>query len=124
MIEKGFEPANGGVGETLAGAGHEILADARRALGDRLQSDAEAVHAYRKTMKRWRALLRLLTPFVGEDGQHLYRQAREFAPARDLQGALDALGDLAAADDGLPPRAPLAAMQRRLEEARQDAESN
>ena len=128
MIEKGFGPANGEVGDTLAGVGHEILADARRALGDRLQSDAEAVHTYRKTMKRWRALLRLLTPFVGEDGQHLYRQARdfahEFAPARDLQGVLDALADLAAADDGLPPRAPLAAMQRRLEDARQDAESH
>jgi CHAD domain-containing protein len=128
MIEKGFGPANGGVGDALAGVGHEILADARRALGDRLQSDAEAVHAYRKTMKRWRALLRLLTPFVGDDSRHLYRQARdfahEFAGARDLQGALDALADLAASGDGLTPTAPLAAMQRRLEEARREAESN
>ena len=128
MIEKGFGPANGGVGDALAGAGHEILADARRALGDRQQSDAEAVHAYRKTMKRWRALLRLLTPFVGEDGRHLHRQARdfahEFAPARDLQGALDALADLAAADEGRRPTAPLAAIQRRLEAAKHAAEAS
>jgi CHAD domain-containing protein len=127
MIEKSLGPANGGVGDALAGAGHEILADARRALEDRHQSDAEAVHAYRKTMKRWRALLRLLAPFVGEDGRHLRRQARdfaqEFAGARDLQGALDALADLAAAD-ALPGTAPLAAMQRRLDEAKRAAESS
>jgi CHAD domain-containing protein len=127
MIEKGFGPANAGVGDALAGVGHEILADARRALEDRQQSDAEAVHAYRKTMKRWRALLRLLAPFVGEDGRHLRRQARdfahEFAGARDLQGALDALADLAASDE-LPPTAPLAAIQRALEQARRAAESS
>jgi CHAD domain-containing protein len=127
MIEKDLGPANAAVGDALAGVGHEILADARRALEDRLQSDAEAVHAYRKTMKRWRALLRLLAPFVGEDGRHLRRQARdfaqEFAGARDLQGALDALADLVAADE-LPPTAPVAAIQRRLEEARRAAESS
>jgi CHAD domain-containing protein len=127
MIEKSLAPANGGVGDALAGVGHEILADARRALEDRRQSDAEAVHAYRKTMKRWRALLRLLAPFVGEDGRHLRRQARdsahEFAGARDLQGALDALADLAAADE-LPRTAPLATMRRHLEEAKRAAETS
>jgi CHAD domain-containing protein len=127
MIEKSLGAANAAVGDALAGVGHEILADARRALEDRLQPDAEAVHAYRKTMKRWRALLRLLTPFVGEDGRLLRRQARdfahEFAGARDLQGALDALADLASVD-GLPPTAPVAAIRRCLEEAKRAAESS
>ncbi|HXW29036.1 MAG TPA: CHAD domain-containing protein [Xanthobacteraceae bacterium] len=127
MIEKDLGAADAAVGDALAGVGHEILADARHALEDRRQSDAEAVHTYRKTMKRWRALLRLLTPFVGEDGQHLRRQARdfahEFAGARDLQGALDALTDLAAAD-GLPLTTPVAAIRRRLEEAKRAAESS
>jgi CHAD domain-containing protein len=128
MIEKGFGPANAGVGDALAGAGHHILADARSALKDRQQSDAQVVHAYRKTMKRWRALLRLLRPFLGEDGRHLDRQARdfahEFAGARDLQGALDALADLTASDDARPATAPWAAMQRRLEQAREAAEAS
>lgn len=127
MDESSFGPANRGVGDALAGAGHLILADARGALESREQTDAQVVHAYRKTMKRWRALLRLLAPFLGEDGRHLARQARdvahELAGARDLQAALDALADLTASDHSLPSASSLKAIQCRLEDARQRAES-
>ena len=127
MTERGFGPAPGGVGDALAGAGHHILADARSALENPAQSDAQTVHAYRKTMKRWRALLRLLEPFLGEDGRHLARQARDFAHelagARDLQGALDALADLAASEGALLSTESLVAMRHPLEDAKEAAES-
>ena len=126
-MEKSFGSENEAISDALTGAGHDILADARHALTNREQSDAQAVHAYRKTMKRWRALLRLLKPFLGEEGRSLDRQARdfahEFAGARDLQGALDALADLGAPDQGVP-RVSLTAMQSRLVEARQAAEAS
>src|SRR5713226_3903933 len=86
-----------GVGEALGGAARDILHEARDALDDRARPDAAAVHEYRKDMKRWRALLRLITPFLGLEGDGLQREARdlarELAPARDAQAALDALAD-------------------------------
>jgi len=94
------------VGGGLAGAARDILHEARGALEDRARPDAAAVHEYRKDMKRWRAMLRLLAPFLGPEGDGLQREARdlarELAPARDAQAALDALADLAKAEPGLP----------------------
>jgi CHAD domain-containing protein len=49
-------------------------------------------------MKRWRAILRLLEPFLGESGAALRNEARDLARslagARDVRAALDALDDL------------------------------
>ena len=59
------------VGEPLRSFARDILAEARSAIDDRAKSDAEAVHDFRRAMKRWRALLRLLRPFLGEDGRRL-----------------------------------------------------
>ena len=110
-----------GVGEALGGAARGILQEARDALDDRARPDAAAVHEYRKDMKRWRALLRLITPFLGPEGDGLQRQARdlarELAPARDAQAALDALADLGKAEPGLPA-AMTGALRRRIEKMR------
>src|SRR6266571_3575937 len=114
-----------GVAEALGGAARGILQEARDALDDRARSDAVAVHEYRKDMKRWRALLRLLAPVLGAEADALRREAgdlaRELAPARDVQAALDALADLAKADSALPDAA-MARLAARVEAMKMDAE--
>jgi len=86
------------VGEALRAVARDILAEARTILDDQSTPDSTAVHDFRKRMKRWRALLRLLEPFLGEEARHLRAQARDFARgvagARDAQAAIEALGDL------------------------------
>ncbi|MBI5910940.1 MAG: CHAD domain-containing protein, partial [Betaproteobacteria bacterium] len=61
----GTADGDGSFGDGLAAAARLIIADARRALGDPELSEAEAVHELRKTLKRWRALLRLLERPLG-----------------------------------------------------------
>jgi CHAD domain-containing protein len=103
------------VGEALCAVARDILGEARAALDDPARSDAVAVHDYRKAMKRWRALLRLLEPYLGDDGYRLRIEARELARglagARDVQAVLDALSDAEKAD-GLSPTS-LATMRAR-----------
>ena len=86
------------VGEALREVALAILADARTAIESPENSDAVAVHEFRREMKHWRALLRLLDPFLGEESEGLQTAARDIARdlggARDLQSALDALDDL------------------------------
>src|SRR5512145_1749416 len=86
------------VGEGLRAVARDVLAEARTAISDPAKSDAEAVHDFRRAMKRWRALLRLLEPFVGEAARRLRDQGRDLSRAlagpRDAQSALDALADL------------------------------
>jgi CHAD domain-containing protein len=92
------------VGEALRGIAHDILSDARNAIENPEYSHAVSVHEFRREMKRWRAYLRLLGPFLGEEGESLQEAARDLARelggARDPQSALDALSDLAG--HGLP----------------------
>src|SRR5260370_42109952 len=87
------------VGEALRGVARDILAEARTAIEDSTKSDADAVHDFRRAMKRWRALLRLVEPFLGEEARRLRDQARglahALAGARNAQSALDALAALA-----------------------------
>jgi len=86
------------VGETLRATVRACLVEGRTAIDEANKSDAEAVHDFRRAMKRWRALLRLLEPFVGPQAKDLRDQARDLARelsgARDGQSALDALDDL------------------------------
>jgi CHAD domain-containing protein len=86
------------VGEALRAIAHDVLSDARRAIESPDNSDAVAVHQFRREMKRWRALLRLLDPFLGEESEGLQTAARDLARslggARDPQSALEALDDL------------------------------
>jgi CHAD domain-containing protein len=103
----------------------DILAEALTPLSDPGATDAQIVHDFRKAMKRWRAILRLLEPFLGEGGVALRNEARDFARAlagaRDVRAALDALADLG--EDGpLSPRSH-ATMRTRLEEIGSSAEA-
>ena len=96
------EGGDSGFGDGLAAAARSIIADGRRALNDPELSAPEAVHEVRKTLKRWRALLRLLARPLGEQADQMRTEARELmrgiAGARDAQSALDALSDLRKAD--------------------------
>ena len=114
------------VGEALRAVAKDILAVARATTEDPARSDAEAVHDFRREMKRWRALLRLLAPYLGADGERLRREARDLARAlggaRDAQSALDALDDLAG--HGLNWSAQsLKRVRGRVEEIKQAAET-
>ena len=77
-------------------AGH-ILLGARSALLDPERSSQDAVHDFRRAMKEWRALMRLLEPFIADAPRwrHDARDhARSLSHARDSQAALNAFDDL------------------------------
>jgi len=110
--------------EALRAMARAILAEARAALEDPKRSGAEAVHDFRRQMKRWRALLRLLGPFLGADGKRLRHDARDLARAlrgaRDAQSALDALADIEGQDLS---RRSLAPIRGRIDGLRQAVET-
>jgi CHAD domain-containing protein len=114
------------VGEALRAVARDILAEARTAIADPEKSDAEAVHDFRRAMKRWRALLRLFEPFVGDEARRLRDEARDLARAltgaRNAQSALDALDDLEKHGLTLSPRS-IKALRQRIEEIRRAAET-
>ena len=87
-----------GAAEGLRSASGEVLGEARRQIDDPDLNDATAVHEFRKGMKRWRALLRLFEPLMGEEAAVLRVEARdlarELAGSRDARSALDGLADL------------------------------
>jgi CHAD domain-containing protein len=104
----------------------DVLGQTLQALDDPALSDARVVHDFRKGMKRWRAMLRLLEPFLGDGVSALHDEARDIARAlagaRDVRAALDALADLAD-DPTLSPRSRMA-IRRRLEHLGASAETN
>jgi len=114
------------VGEALRAVARDILAEARTAIDDPAKSDAERVHDFRRAMKSWRALLRLLEPFVGEAAKRLRDEARDLAGAlagpRDAQSALDALEDVEKHGLALSARS-IAGLRARIEEIRKAAET-
>jgi CHAD domain-containing protein len=114
------------VGEALRGVARDVLAEARTAITDPAKPDAEAVHDFRRAMKRWRAMLRLLEPFVGYEARTLRDEARDLARAltgaRNAQSALDALADLAKHELALSPRS-IAGLKHRIEAVRTAAET-
>ena len=77
---------------------NDILDHARNALIDPERSNQKAVHDFRRATKQWRALMRLLEPFIA-DAVQLRHEARDHARAlsraRDGQSALNAFDDLA-----------------------------
>src|ERR1700757_2582567 len=87
MSDKPAIRPNGAVGDALKAVARDILAEAFAALDDPEKSDAVAVHDYRKAMKRWRALLRLIIPFLGDEGERLRVEAR--GPPRGPAGRRD-----------------------------------
>jgi CHAD domain-containing protein len=114
------------LGEALKAIARDTLSQARRALEDQQKPDAVAVHDYRKAMKRWRSLLWLLQPFLGDGCRRLRIEARDFARelsgARDGQSAMEALEDLVEAGTELSPRT-IASIRGRLDEIRLSAEA-
>src|SRR6202161_144880 len=77
-------------------AGHILLA-ARSALLDPERSNQDAVHDFRRAMKEWRALMRLLAPFIPDASRwrHDARDhARSLSHARDSAAALNAFDDI------------------------------
>ena len=114
------------VGGALRAIARDILSEARAVLDDQGKPDATAVHDYRRAMKRWRALLRLLEPFLGEDGRRLRTEARdsarELSGARDAQSATEALEDIVAKDTTLSGRT-VASIRGRLDAVRLSAEA-
>jgi CHAD domain-containing protein len=100
-----FKPVSGAA-ESLRGASEAILAGARRQVEGPEADQATAVHEFRKAMKRWRAMLRLYEPLLGEEATRLRLEARDLARAlaqsRDARAAIEALGDLG--EDGLSAR--------------------
>jgi CHAD domain-containing protein len=114
-----------GFGDGLAAAARSIIADARGALADPELSDAETVHEVRKALKRWRALMRLLSRPLGEQAEQMRIEARDLmralSGARDAQSTLDALADLRKAD--LPfSETSIETIRKRLAEVKASAE--
>ena len=114
------------VGEALRAIARDILSEARAALDNQEKPTAAVVHDYRKAMKRWRALLRLLQPFLGDCCRRLRIEARdaarELSGARDAQSAIEALEDLVEAEAPLSQRT-IASVRSRLDEIRLGAEA-
>lgn len=127
MGRKPARQGSGTAGEPLRRIALGILADARSAIDDRERSDAMTVHEFRKSMKRWRALLRLLEPFLGSSGKRLRLQARDLA--RELTGPRDAQAALNALDDTLKhdasfSKVTLQTVRSRIEQIRKEAENS
>src|SRR5437763_5663024 len=126
MADKSALRPDAAVGEALKAVARDMLSEARTALAAHDKPDAVAVHDYRKAMKRWRSLLRLLQPRLGEGCRRLRIEARDFARelsgARDAQAAVEALDDLVEAEAELSPRT-IASIRGRLDESRLSAEA-
>jgi CHAD domain-containing protein len=85
------------IGPAVRTVAARILGKAAAAVNDAERSNQEAVHDFRRAMKEWRALMRLLAPFVPEAEQcriEARDHARALAHARDGSAALHAFDDL------------------------------
>ena len=126
MSKKPAMRGGGTAGEPLRTVARGILAEARTILEDRARAETVAVHDFRKAMKRWRALLRLLEPYLGESGRRLRLAARDLARElsrpRDAQSALNAIDDTLKHDKSFSP-ATLRTIRARIDDARKKAES-
>ncbi len=113
--------------EIAAGA----VAQAQAILSDPDRDPTTKVHDIRRALKRWRALLRMMAPHLGESGQALRFQARDLARsltvARDAQSAIDAFNDATEASLELPialPARSCVTIQKRLDALRVENERN
>ena len=114
------------LGEAVRGFARDVLQEGESALTRTDGGDAAVVHDFRKAMKRWRALLRLLEPLLGAEARELRvvarDLARDLAAARDGQSALDGLTDLRKTEHPLSERT-WGSIRARLDQARQAAET-
>ena len=120
MADKPALEPKAAIGPALRAAAGHILAQARAAIADPQRSSQDAVHQFRRAMKQWRALMRLLLPFVA-DAERLRIEARDHArslgSARDGQAALNALDHLGEKGAVLSARST-ASVRERLEALR------
>lgn len=117
------------VGEALRAIAAETLTRARAVLDDPAREPTATVHEIRRVMKRWRALLRMLTPILGDNNVMLRHAARDLArklsPARDAQASIDAFRDAVEPELERPillSARSIATVQARLEALRADDE--
>jgi CHAD domain-containing protein len=85
------------IGPAVRAIATHILANARAAIADPERSNQEAVHHFRRDMKEWRALMRLMEPFIpdAQRWRHDARgHARSLGHARDGAAALNAFDTL------------------------------
>ena len=96
----GDKPAlqpNAAIGPAVRGIAGHILAQARSAIVDPERSNQDAVHDFRRAMKEWRALMRLLAPFIPDASRWRHEardHARSLSHARDSAAALNAFDGL------------------------------
>jgi CHAD domain-containing protein len=111
---------------TLVSLLRDIVASGRKPIETPDISDAVAVHDLRKAFKRWRAILRLITPTVGEEAELMRVEtrdlAREMAAARDSRAAQEAFADLGNGPANLSARSR-DAIAARLADIRASAEA-
>jgi CHAD domain-containing protein len=97
MGEKPAIQPKAAIGPAVRAIGASILAAARATMTDPERTDADAVHDFRRAMKQWRSLMRLLESFIPNAAQlrqEARDHARSLARARDSQSALNAFDDL------------------------------
>jgi len=85
------------IGPAVRAIAMHTLAGARAVMTDPELSSQDAVHEFRRAMKEWRALMRLLAPFIPEAERWRVEardHARSLAQARDGQAALNAFNDI------------------------------
>ncbi len=118
------------VGDALRAIAGHLLSEAHDILEDEGREPAVAVHDIRKEMKRWRAMLRLLSPFLDDHNKRLREDARtlsrKLTSARDAQSAIDAFHDAIDGTLHLPPTltpGSLITIHQRLEEWKSKNES-
>ena len=99
-VDMGDRPAlqpKAAIGPALRAIAARILAKTRTVMTDPELLSQDAVHTFRRAMKEWRALMRLLAPFIADAERWRIEardHARSLAHARDGQAALNAFDDL------------------------------
>jgi CHAD domain-containing protein len=97
MAEKHALRPKTAIGPALRAVAGGILAEARVAISDPERTNEAAVHHFRRAMKEWRALMRLLAPFIADATRWRHEardHARTLAQARDGAAALNAFDGL------------------------------
>jgi CHAD domain-containing protein len=125
--EMGDKPAlkpGAAIGPSLRAISTHVLAGARKVLTDPELSNQDAVHYFRRAMKEWRSLMRLLAPFI-VDAVRWRHEGRDYARAlglaRDGQSALNAFDDVMKQATTLSDRSA-ATIRERIEAIRRSEE--
>ncbi len=97
MGEKPALQPKSAIGPVMRAIAANNLATARAAIADPERTPEDAVHDFRRAMKEWRALMRLLAPFIPDAARWRHEardHARSLAHARDGAAALTAFEGL------------------------------